>query len=243
MEDNSLIIIPTYNESENIELIINKILQLDDSNDILVVDDNSPDGTSEIVSGLKENFVNRIFLLKRDKKLGLGSAYIEGFKWALKEEYAYIFEMDADLSHNPIEIKYLKELLSDKSYDVAIGSRYLEGISVVNWPLSRIFLSYFANLYVRVITGMKIKDATSGFVGYTNKALLSLNLDNIRFNGYAFQIEMKYKSYLKNFKIIEVPIIFSDRKFGISKLNGSIISEAIFGVIAMRIKKIFNIKF
>ena len=142
----------TYNESENIELIINKILQLDDSNDILVVDDNSPDGTSEIVSGLKDKFVNRIFLLKRDKKLGLGSAYIEGFKWALKEEYAYIFEMDADLSHNPSEIKYLKELLTEKNYDVSIGSRYLEGISVVNWPLSRIFLSYFANLYVRIIT-------------------------------------------------------------------------------------------
>ena len=240
MEDNSLIIIPTYNESENIELIINKILQLDDSNDILVVDDNSPDGTSEIVSGLKDKFVNRIFLLKRDKKLGLGSAYIEGFKWALKEEYAYIFEMDADLSHNPTEIKYLKELLTEKNYDVSIGSRYLEGISVVNWPLSRIFLSYFANLYVRIITGMKIKDATSGFVGYTNKALLSLNLDNIKFNGYAFQIEMKFKAWKLGFNLQEVPIIFTDRTLGESKMSTSIFKEAFIGVIQLRIKSIFG---
>ena len=240
MEDNSLIIIPTYNESENIELIINKILQLDDSNDILVVDDNSPDGTSEIVSGLKDKFVNRIFLLKRDKKLGLGSAYIEGFKWALKEEYSYIFEMDADLSHNPTEIKYLKELLTEKNYDVSIGSRYLEGISVVNWPLSRIFLSYFANLYVRIITGMKIKDATSGFVGYTNKALLSLNLDNIKFNGYAFQIEMKFKLWKKNFKLKEHQIVFVNRTLGKSKMNKNIILEAITGVIKLKLDSLLK---
>ena len=234
MEDNSLIIIPTYNESENIELIINKILQLDDSNDILVVDDNSPDGTSNIVSAFKDKFVNRIFLLERDKKLGLGSAYIEGFKWALKKKYTYIFEMDADLSHNP------KEINKDKDYDVAVGSRYLDGVSVVNWPLSRIFLSYFANLYVRIITGMKIKDATSGFVGYTNKALLSLNLDNIKFNGYAFQIEMKFKLWKKNFKLKEHQIVFVNRTLGKSKMNKNIILEAITGVIKLKLDSLFK---
>ena len=241
MEDNSLIIIPTYNESENIELIINKILQLDDSNDILVVDDNSPDGTSKIVSGLKDKFVNRIFLLKRDKKLGLGSAYIEGFKWALKEKYAYIFEMDADLSHNPSEIINLKELLIKRDFDVAIGSRYLEGVSVVNWPLSRIFLSYFANIYVRIITGMTVKDSTSGFIGYTNESLSSLNIDNIKFNGYAFQIEMKFKLWKKNFKLMEHQIIFVNRKSGKSKMDKNIIFEAIFGVIRLKLNSLFKI--
>ena len=240
MKANSLIIIPTYNESENIEVIINKILQLKDLNHILVVDDNSPDGTSNVVSELKKKHTNRIFLIIRDQKLGLGSAYIEGFKWALKKEYAYIFEMDADLSHNPNELINLKDLLIDKNYDVAIGSRYLEGISVVNWPLSRIFLSYFANLYVRIITGMKVKDATSGFVGYTNKALLSLNLNNIKFNGYAFQIEMKFKLWKKNFKLKEHQIVFVNRISGKSKMNKNIILEAITGVIKLKLDSLFK---
>ncbi|MBT3281665.1 MAG: polyprenol monophosphomannose synthase [Cryomorphaceae bacterium] len=242
MKGNSLIIIPTYNESENIEVIINKILQLKDLNHILVVDDNSPDGTSNVVSELKKKHTNRIFLIIRDQKLGLGSAYIEGFKWALKKEYAYIFEMDADLSHNPNELINLKDLLIDKNYDVAIGSRYLEGISVVNWPLSRIFLSYFANLYVRIITGMKVKDATSGFVGYTNKALLSLNLNNIKFNGYAFQIEMKFKLWKKNFKLKEHQIVFVNRISGKSKMNKNIILEAITGVIKLKLDSLFKKK-
>jgi dolichol-phosphate mannosyltransferase len=188
-------------------------------------------------------FKDQLFLLKRLKKEGLGTAYVAGFKWALKNKFNYVFEMDADLSHNPQDIKRILEPMLENNYDISIGSRYIKGINVVNWPLSRIILSYTASLYVRLITRMKIKDSTSGYICYKKSVLESIDLDNIKFTGYAFQIEMKYKSYLKNFKIIEVPIIFSDRKFGISKLNGSIISEAIFGVIAMRIKKIFNIKF
>lgn len=241
MKGNSLIIIPTYNESENIELIINKILLLKDSNDILVVDDNSPDGTSNIVSDLKKENIDRIFLIVRDTKLGLGSAYKEGFKWALNKNYSYIFEMDADLSHNPSEIINLKELLIKRDFDVAIGSRYLEGVSVVNWPLSRIFLSYFANIYVRIITGMPVKDATSGFIGYTNESLSSLNIDNIKFNGYAFQIEMKFKLWKKNFKLREHQIIFVNRKSGKSKMDKNIIFEAIFGVIRLKLNSLFKI--
>ena len=241
MKGNSLIIIPTYNESENIELIINKILLLNDSNDILVVDDNSPDGTSKIVSDLKKENIDRIFLIVRDNKLGLGSAYKEGFNWALNKNYSYMFEMDADLSHDPEEIVNLKELLIKSDSDVAIGSRYLDGVSVVNWPLSRIFLSYFANIYVRIITGMPIKDATSGFIGYTNESLSSLNIDNIKFNGYAFQIEMKFKLWKKNFKLREHQIIFVNRKSGKSKMDKNIIFEAIFGVIRLKLNSIFKI--
>jgi|TARA_B100000768_G_C11271865_1_gene373824 dolichol-phosphate mannosyltransferase len=241
MKGNSLIIIPTYNESENIELIISKILLLNDSNDILVVDDNSPDGTSNIVSDLKKENIDRIFLIVRDTKLGLGSAYKEGFKWALNKNYSYIFEMDADLSHNPSEIVNLKEILIKRDSDVAIGSRYLEGVSVVNWPLSRIFLSYFANIYVRIITGMPVKDATSGFIGYTNESLSSLNIDNIKFNGYAFQIEMKFKLWKKNFKLREHQIIFVNRKSGKSKMDKNIIFEAIFGVIRLKLNSLFKI--
>tara|TARA_B110000858_G_scaffold137566_1_gene156253 strand:+ start:862 stop:1593 length:732 start_codon:yes stop_codon:yes gene_type:complete len=241
MKGNSLIIIPTYNESENIELIISKILLLNDSNDILIVDDNSPDGTSNIVSDLKKENIDRIFLIVRDTKLGLGSAYKEGFKWALNKNYSYIFEMDADLSHNPSEIINLKELLIKRDFDVAIGSRYLEGVSVVNWPLSRIFLSYFANIYVRIITGMPVKDATSGFIGYTNESLSSLNIDNIKFNGYAFQIEMKFKLWKKNFKLREHQIIFVNRKSGKSKMDKNIIFEAIFGVIRLKLNSLFKI--
>jgi len=238
-----LIIIPTYNEIENIENIIISTFNLYPTINILIVDDNSPDLTSKKVEDLKPKFNDQLFLLKRLKKEGLGTAYVAGFKWALKNKFNYVFEMDADLSHNPKDIKRILEPMLENNYDVSIGSRYIEGINVVNWPLSRIILSYTASQYVQLITRMNIKDSTSGYICYKKSVLESIDLDNIKFTGYAFQIEMKYKSYLKNFKIIEVPIIFSDRLFGVSKLNGSIISEAIFGVIAMKIKNIFNIKF
>ena len=240
MINKSLIIIPTYNESENIELIINKIINVDNSNDILVVDDNSPDGTFNIVENLKDIHDKRVFLIKREKKSGLGSAYKAGFKWALDNNYSYIFEMDADMSHDPNEIKNFKVELIQNKFDVVVGSRYLDGVSVVNWPLSRIFLSYFANLYVRMITGMPIKDATSGFVGYNNKALGSLELEEIKFNGYAFQIEMKFKLWKKNFKLKEHQIIFVNRKLGNSKMNQNIILEAIFGVVKLKINSFFK---
>jgi len=238
MKDNSLIIIPTYNEAENIVTVINKIFSIDDNNSILVVDDNSPDGTSNIVKNLKNANVDKLFLITRDKKDGLGSAYKEGFKWALENKYSYIFEMDADLSHDPNEIKNLKRLLINNECDVAIGSRYLEGVSVVNWPLSRIFLSYFANIYVRIITSMPVKDSTSGFIGYSNEALSSLNINKIKFNGYAFQIEMKFKLWKKNFKLMEHQIIFVNREHGKSKMNKSIIFEAIIGVIKLKLDSI-----
>jgi len=238
-----LIIIPTYNEIENIENIIISTINLYPTINILIVDDNSPDLTSKKVENLKPKFKDQLFLMKRLKKEGLGTAYVAGFKWALKNKFNYVFEMDADFSHNPKDIKRILEPMLENNYDVSIGSRYIKGINVVNWPLSRIILSYTASQYVQLITRMNIKDSTSGYICYKKSVLESIDLDNIKFKGYAFQIEMKYKSYLKNFKIIEVPIIFSDRLFGVSKLNGSIISEAIFGVIAMRIKNIFNIKF
>ena len=238
-----LIIIPTYNEIENIENIIISTINLYPTINILVVDDNSPDLTFKKVEELKLKFKDQLFLLKRLEKEGLGTAYVAGFKWALKNKFNYVFEMDADFSHNPMDIKRILDPMLDKNFDVSIGSRYIKGINVVNWPLSRIILSYTASLYVQLITKMNIKDSTSGYICYKKSVLESIDLDNIKFTGYAFQIEMKYKSYLKNFKIIEVPIIFSDRVYGVSKLNGSIISEAIFGVIAMRIKNIFNIKF
>ena len=240
MKGNSLIIIPTYNEANNIETVIKKIFSLDDNNSILVVDDNSPDGTSNIVKSLKKDNLDKLFLITRERKSGLGSAYKEGFKWALEKKYSYIFEMDADLSHDPFEIKNLKRLLINKECDVAIGSRYLEGVSVVNWPLSRIFLSYFANIYVRIITSMPIKDSTSGFIGYSNEALSSLNINKIRFNGYAFQIEMKFKLWKKKFKLTEHQIIFVNREHGKSKMNKSIIFEAIIGVIKLKVDSIFK---
>ena len=240
MKDNSLIIIPTYNEAENILNVINKIFSIDDNTSILVVDDNSPDGTSNIVKNLKKDNVNKLFLITRDKKDGLGSAYKEGFKWALEKGYSYIFEMDADLSHDPNEIKNLKKFLINNECDVVIGSRYLDGVSVVNWPLFRIFLSYFANIYVKIITSMPVKDSTSGFVGYTNEALSSLNINKIKFNGYAFQIEMKFKLWKKKFKLMEHQIIFVNRKHGKSKMNKSIIFEAIFGVINLKLNSIFK---
>ena len=240
MKDNSLIIIPTYNEAENIKAVINKIFSLDDYHSILVVDDNSPDRTSNIVRNLKKNYEDKLFLITREKKDGLGSAYKEGFKWAIEKNFSYIFEMDADLSHDPNEIKKLKRMLVSGECDVAIGSRYLEGVSVVNWPLSRIFLSYFANIYVRLITCMPVKDSTSGFVGYKIEALSSLDIDKIKFNGYAFQIEMKFTSWKYGFNIVEVPVIFTDRSEGTSKMSGGIFFEAVLGVIQMKIKSLFR---
>ena len=231
-----LIVIPTYNEIENIEAIIKAVFAQSDEFHILIVDDNSPDGTADKVRELQNIYPNRLFLEVRTEKKGLGTAYIYGFQWALARDYEYIFEMDADFSHSPTDLLRLYEACQQGA-DVAIGSRYVKGVNVVNWPLQRILLSYGASIYVRVITGMKIKDPTAGFVCYHRRVLESIDLNTIRFVGYAFQIEMKYRAYLKKFKITEVPIIFTDRIKGKSKMNKSIIREAIFGVIGMRFKK------
>ena len=231
-----LIVIPTYNEIENIEAIVRAVFAQNEGFHILIVDDNSPDGTAKKVQELQDEYPNRLFLEVRTEKKGLGTAYIHGFKWALARNYEYIFEMDADFSHNPADLLRLYETCENGA-DVAIGSRYVKGVNVVNWPLARILLSYGASIYVRVITGMKIKDPTAGFVCYRRRVLEAIELDTVRFVGYAFQIEMKYRAYLKKFRIEEVPIIFTDRTKGKSKMNKSIIREAIFGVIAMRFKK------
>lgn len=234
-----LVIIPTYNEIENIEAIIKAVFDQSGKFHILIVDDNSPDGTSQKVRELQQIFPERLFLEVRTEKKGLGTAYIHGFKWALRRNYDYIFEMDADFSHNPADLLRLYTECTQNGSDAAIGSRYVKGVNVVNWPLSRILLSYGASLYVKIITGMKIDDPTAGFVCYSRKVIESIDLDGIEFVGYAFQIEMKYKTYIKKFKISEVPIIFTDRVRGKSKMNGNIIKEAIWGVIAMKLRNIF----
>ncbi|MGV7106220.1 polyprenol monophosphomannose synthase [Flavobacterium sp. U410] len=234
-----LVVIPTYNEIENIENIIRAVMSLGNLFHVLIVDDNSPDGTAQKVLEIKQEFVDRVFVEVRQKKSGLGTAYVHGFKWALNHNYEYIFEMDADFSHNPNDLPRLLEAC-EKGADVAIGSRYSTGVNVVNWPLSRVLLSYFASVYVRIITGMKIHDATAGFICYRKNALENIGLDKIKFIGYAFQIEMKYRAFVKGFKLVEVPIIFTDRTKGQSKMSGSIIREAIFGVILLRIKKLLN---
>lgn len=235
-----IVIIPTYNEIENIESIIRAVFSLHKPFHILIVDDNSPDHTAKKVVELQNEFQGRLFLENRTKKSGLGTAYVLGFKWALANQYEYIFEMDADFSHNPNDLEKLYDACHFESADVAVGSRYITGVNVVNWPLSRVLLSYFASVYVRLITGMKIQDATAGFMCYKKEVLESINLDKIKFIGYAFQIEMKYRAYAKNFVILEVPIIFTDRAKGQSKMSGSIIKEAVFGVISLRIKKFFK---
>jgi glycosyltransferase, group 2 family len=235
-----LVIIPTYNEIENIKNIIDTIFSLSIPFDILIVDDNSPDGTALEVKKLQSIYPKKLFLEIRDKKLGLGTAYIYGFKWALAQNYDYIFEMDADFSHNPNDLCRLYNECIEKKADITIGSRYIKGVNVVNWPLPRILLSYGASLYVKIITGMKIEDPTSGFICYSRKVIEAINLDSIRFIGYAFQIEMKYKAYIRKFKLLEVPIIFTDRSKGKSKMNSSIIKEAIFGVIMMKLRNLFN---
>ena len=230
----SIVIIPTYNEAENVTNIINKVLSLPVSFDILIVDDNSPDGTASLVNELIRKIDNKIYIINRPNKVGLGKAYKEGFLWALEKRYEYIFEMDADFSHNPSDLIRMFNNLTD--YDVVIGSRYVDGINVVNWPLSRIILSYFASIYSRVITGLPVKDATSGFVGFKREVLEKMNLSSILFNGYAFQIELKFKAFKNNFKILEIPIIFRDRVHGESKMSGNIIFEAVFGLIKLKIK-------
>jgi dolichol-phosphate mannosyltransferase len=235
-----IVIIPTYNEIENIESIIRTVFLLPKSFHVLIVDDNSPDKTSEKVIELQNEFPNQLFLSVRKKKSGLGTAYVHGFKWALKRQYEYIFEMDADFSHNPNDLEKLYEACQKKGADLAIGSRYVTGVNVVNWPLSRVLLSYFASVYVRMITGMKIMDATAGFICYHRGVLEKINLDKIKFIGYAFQIEMKYRAFANNFNIQEVPVIFTDRTKGQSKMSGAIIKEAIFGVISLRFRKLLN---
>ena len=236
----SIVIIPTYNEIENIETIIRATFTLHKQFDVLIVDDNSPDYTSVKVIELQNEFPNRLFLEKRDKKSGLGTAYVHGFRWALARKYDFIFEMDADFSHNPTDLEKLYNACHIGAADLAIGSRYVTGVNVVNWPLSRVLMSYFASVYVKMITGMKIHDATAGFVCYKREVLEKINLEKIKFIGYAFQIEMKYRTFAKEFQIIEVPIIFTDRTKGQSKMSNAIIKEAVFGVISLRIRKLFN---
>ncbi len=239
---NGIIIIPTFNEIENIERIIRNVFSQRRKFHILVVDDNSPDGTATRVSTLKAEFPDRLFLEERVGKQGLGTAYIHGFKWALKKQYEYIFEMDADFSHNPNDLIRLYNTCKRDGADVAIGSRYITGVNVINWPMNRVLMSWLASRYVRFVTGMDIQDTTAGFVCYKRKVLEAIDLDRIQFIGYAFQIEMKFKAHLRNFKIVEVPVIFTDRTRGTSKMSGSIISEAVFGVIKMKLKSLFNRK-
>ena len=234
-----IVIIPTYNEIENIEAIIKAVFALPTAFHMLIVDDNSPDGTAQKVSTMQAEFSDQLFLEVRTKKAGLGTAYVHGFKWALSKGYDYIFEMDADFSHNPNDLEKLL-FACENGADVAIGSRYSNGVNVVNWPLSRVLLSYFASVYVRMITGMVIADATAGFKCYKRIVLEKINLDRIKFVGYAFQIEMKYRAFINQFIIEEVPIIFTDRTKGQSKMSSGIIREAVIGVIMLRIRKIFN---
>jgi len=231
----ALVIIPTYNEKENIENIIKAVFELPLAFDVLIVDDNSPDGTGKIVEKLQKDF-NRLFIEKRAGKNGLGTAYIHGFKWALAREYAFIIEMDADFSHNPKDLVRLYDACANQGVDVAVGSRYSQGVNVVNWPMKRVLLSYFASKYVQFITGIPIHDTTAGFVCYKRKVLETINLDKIKFVGYAFQIEMKFKAWKHGFNIKEVSVIFTDRTLGTSKMSGSIVTEAIFGVIKLRLK-------
>lgn len=239
-ETKGLVVIPTYNEVENIARLLRNVFTLQRRFDALVVDDNSPDGTAETVKELQKEFPDRLHIIEREGKQGLGTAYITGFKWALQRDYKYIFQMDADFSHNPNDLLRLYKACSSGDFDVAIGSRYIKGVNVVNWPMSRVLLSWIASKYVRFVTRMKIADTTAGFVCYKRIVLETINLDKIRFVGYAFQIEMKYKAYLLNFKITEVPVIFTDRTHGESKMSSGIISEAIFGVIGMRLKRLFG---
>ncbi|MBE7639485.1 glycosyltransferase [Salegentibacter sp. BLCTC] len=235
-----IVIIPTYNEIENIERLVRNVFSQQKEFHILVVDDNSPDGTATRVRTLQAEFHDSLFLEERVGKLGLGTAYIHGFKWALQRDYEYVFEMDADFSHNPNDLVRLFNTCKRNDADVAIGSRYVTGVNVINWPMSRVLLSWLASKYVRFITGMDIHDTTAGFICYKRKVLETIDLDSIQFVGYAFQIEMKFKAYLLKYKLEEVPVIFTDRTQGTSKMSGSIISEAIFGVIIMKIKSLFK---
>jgi dolichol-phosphate mannosyltransferase len=236
----ALVIIPTFNESENIEKLLRNVFSLQRSFSVLVVDDGSPDGTAEIVEQLMEEFTDHLYLLKRTQKTGLGRAYLAGFEWALERDFSLIFEMDADFSHNPNDLMRLYNCCTKEGYDMAIGSRYITGVNVVNWPMSRVLLSWSASKYVQWVTGIPIKDTTAGFVCYQREVIEKLDLSRIRFIGYAFQIEMKYKAFLKGFKIKEIPVVFTDRTRGTSKMSKGIISEAIFGVLSMRFKRLIN---
>ena len=234
-QSDSIVIIPTYNEKENIEKIIRAIFALEKSFHILVIDDGSPDGTAAIVRGLiSTEFGSRLNIVERSGKLGLGTAYIAGFKWALEHDYEYIFEMDADFSHDPNDLPRLYAACHDEGYDVAIGSRYVSGVNVVNWPIGRVLMSYFASKYVRLVTGFNVHDTTAGFKCYKRRVLQTIELDKIRFKGYAFQIEMKYTAYKIGFKIKEVSVIFVNRREGTSKMSGGIFGEAFFGVMKLR---------
>ena len=236
----SIVIIPTYNERENIENIIRAVFGLEKTFHILIIEDGSPDGTAAIVKTLQQEFPDRLFMIERKGKLGLGTAYITGFKWALEHSYEYIFEMDADFSHNPNDLPRLYEACAVQGGDVAIGSRYVSGVNVVNWPMGRVLMSYFASKYVRIVTGLPIHDTTAGFKCYRRQVLETIDLDHIRFKGYAFQIEMKFTAYKCGFKIIEVPVIFINRERGTSKMNSSIFGEAVFGVIKLKVNSWFH---
>lgn len=236
----SLIIIPTYNEKENIEKIITKIFSLEKLFHILIVDDGSPDGTAEIVNRLQKKYPKKLHLEKRIGKLGLGTAYIHGFKWALNRTYQFIFEMDADFSHNPNDLIKLYVANNENDGDLAIGSRYVNGVNIINWPMSRLLMSFFASKYVKLITGMPIHDSTAGFKCYRRKVLETIKLEKIQFTGYAFQIEMKFKSWKYGFNLIEVPVVFIDRTEGTSKMSSGIFMEALFGVLQMKIKSFFK---
>ncbi len=236
----SLIIIPTYNEKENIEKIIRKVFSLPKEFHVLIIEDGSPDGTADIVKRLMKEFTGKLFIEERKGKLGLGTAYIHGFKWALARNYGYIFEMDADFSHNPEDLLRLYDACANQGADMAIGSRYIKGVNVVNWPMGRVLMSYYASAYVRIVTGMSIRDTTAGFKCYTRKVLEAIDFGRIKFTGYAFQIEMKFTAWKLGFKIKEVDIIFTDRTEGTSKMNKSIFREAIFGVMELRIRSIFK---
>ena len=235
-----VVIIPTFNEIENITKMLQTVMALPEAFDVLVVDDNSPDGTASAVRDFMLRYPGRVHLEERQGKLGLGTAYIHGFKWALAKGYKYIIEMDADFSHNPKDLSRLYKACKTDGADVAIGSRYITGVNVVNWPMGRVLMSYYASAYVRMVTGMSLRDTTAGFVCYRSEVLRSLNLDAIEFKGYAFQIEMKFKAYRKGFKIVEVPIVFANRVLGTSKMNGGIFGEAVFGVIKLRLKSLFG---
>lgn len=236
----SIVIIPTYNERENIENIIRAVFALEKVFHILIIEDGSPDGTANIVKTLQQEFPERLFMIERKGKLGLGTAYIAGFKWSLEHNYEYIFEMDADFSHNPADLPRLYKACAEEGADVSIGSRYVSGVNVVNWPMGRVLMSYFASKYVRLITGLPIHDTTSGFKCYRREVLQTIDLDGIRFKGYAFQIEMKFTAYKCGFKIVEVPVIFINRELGTSKMNSSIFGEAVFGVIKLKMHSWFH---
>ena len=236
----ALVIIPTYNEIENISNIIDAVISQPETFDVLIIDDGSPDGTASVVREKMKQYDGRVFLEERKGKLGLGTAYIHGFKWAKRHGYEYVIEMDADFSHNPNDLPKLYKACKEEGADLSIGSRYISGVNVVNWPMGRVLMSYYASAYVRIVTGMSVRDTTAGFVCYKRRVLDTLDLDKIEFKGYAFQIEMKFKAYKHGFKIKEVPIIFVNRELGTSKMNSSIFGEAVFGVIKLRLRSMFT---